>query len=291
MTNFLIWYFDVIVFFFGACWGSFMNVCIWRIPREESVVKPRSHCPKCEKLIAWHDNIPLVSWLLLRGKCRNCALPISPRYIIVELITAILFLSVWKLFGPFSAIGEVTGLVNSFALAGFYFLLTFGLLMGSYIDIDHMYLPDRVTKGSMIAGVLFSFIFPVLQAPAMSPALQVPTHAGAAINSVTGLLLGGGVLWGVAILGKFMFKKDAMGFGDVKLMAGLGACFGWQSIPFIIFFSSLIGAVAGISMIAAGKKEMQSKIPFGPYIAGAALFWMLGGFRLWHTYISFMTIQ
>lgn len=281
MTNFLIWYFDVIAFAFGACWGSFMNVCIWRIPREESVIKPRSHCPKCNKMITWQDNIPLLSWLILRGKCRHCALPISPRYITVELITALLFLSVWKMYGPLSTIGTDVGLTSSLAFVGCYFLLVFGLLMGSYIDIDHMYLPDRVTKGSMILGVLFSFIFPAIQSPAMG---VVPTHLAAAVNSGIGLLLGGGILWGIALLGKFMFKKDAMGFGDVKLMAGLGACLGGQAIPFIIFVSSLFGAVFGLSMIAMGKKELQSKIPFGPYIAGAALFWMLGGFKLWHLY-------
>lgn len=285
MNNFLIWYFDVIVFFFGACWGSFMNVCIWRIPRDESVIKPRSHCPKCNMMITWRDNIPLISWLVLRGKCRKCGEPISPRYIIVELITGIFFLSIWNMYGPLSPIGEAVGIHNSFAFTGFYFLLTFGLIMASYIDFDHMYLPDRVTKGSMTGGVLFSFIFPVLQAPAIGP---IPTHIGALLNSAGGLLLGGGILWGVAILGKFMFKKEAMGFGDVKLMAGLGACLGWQSVPFIIFISSLIGATVGIAMIAAGKKELQSKIPFGPYIAGAAMFWMLGGFRLWHAYMNFM---
>lgn len=286
MNNFWIWYFDVIVFFFGACWGSFMNVCIWRIPREESVVKPRSHCPKCDMMITWRDNIPLLSWLILRGKCRNCALPISIRYPIVELITALLFVSVWKLYGPLSVVGAAVGITNSFAFVGAYILLVFGLVMASYIDIDHMYLPDRVTKGSMILGVALSFIFPVIQAPAMGP---IPTHLAGGINSLIGLVAGGGVLYGVGLLGKLMFKKDAMGFGDVKLMAGLGACFGWQSLPFIIFISSLFGAVVGITMIAMGKKEMQSKIPFGPYIAGAALFWMLGGYRLWHAYIASMT--
>lgn len=287
MNTFLVWYFDLIVFFFGACWGSFMNVCIWRIPREESVVKPRSHCPKCNMMITWRDNIPLLSWLALHGKCRKCGQPISVRYPSVELITAILFVGIWKLYGPLSVIGEAVGMTQSLAFVGFYFLLTFGLVMSSYIDIDHMYLPDRVTKGSMILGVLASFIFPVLQAPAIGP---TPTHLAAVINSGLGLLLGGGLLWGVAILGKFIFKKDAMGFGDIKLMAGLGACFGWQSIPFIIFVSSLIGAIAGISLIVAGKKELQSKIPFGPYIAGAALFWMLGGFSLWHAYLELMII-
>jgi leader peptidase (prepilin peptidase)/N-methyltransferase len=281
------WYFGGIVFFFGACWGSFMNVCIWRIPRDESVVFPRSHCPKCEKLIAWYDNVPLVSWLALRGKCRNCALPISPRYITVEFITAVLFLAVWMLYGPFSPIGAAVDLLNSFVFVGAYFLMVFGLVMASYIDIDHMYLPDRVTKGSMVLGVILSFAFPVLQSPALGP---IPSHWGGLLNSVLGLLMGGGILWGVAILGKFIFKKDAMGFGDVKLMAGLGAYFGWQSVPFILFVSSLIGAIAGMLMIACGKKDLQSKIPFGPYIAFAALFWMLGGFRLWHWYLDFMTV-
>ncbi len=284
MNQFLVIYFSVIIFFLGACWGSFMNVCIWRIPREESVVKPRSHCPKCGMLIKWYDNIPILSWLLLTGKCRKCALPISARYPMVELITGLLFLAIWTKFGPLSEIAQVIGLVNSLAMVGFYFLITFGLVMGSYIDIDHLYLPDRVTLGSAIAGVLFSFAFPVLQEPAVGRDL---THIQSGLNSIYGLLLGFGLLYGIGYVGKLIFKKDAMGFGDVKLMAGLGACFGWQSIPFIIFGSSLVGAIAGISLILAGKHELQSKIPFGPYITAAALFWMLGGYKLWHLYWSY----
>lgn len=265
MSGFWKLYWDLTVFALGACWGSFMNVCIWRIPREESVVRPRSHCPQCEHLITWRDNIPLLSWLLLRGRCRQCGGRISFRYFMVELLTALLFLAIWRLYGP-----EVR--------TPLYWLLGFGLLLGTYVDIDHMILPDRVTIGGIWTGLLFSLLFPVLQGTV--------SHGEGLLRSVIGMALGGGLLWGVAVVGKAIFKKDAMGFGDVKLLAALGAWFGWQSIPFIVFVSSLTGSVAGVALIAVGRKGLQSRIPFGPYIVLAAVIWMLGGFRLWAAYLE-----
>ncbi|MBN2163885.1 MAG: prepilin peptidase [Pontiellaceae bacterium] len=266
--TFIDWYFACVVFLFGACWGSFLNVCIYRIPAELSVVKPRSRCPKCMTNLAWRDNIPIFGWLALGGKCRYCKVPISPRYPIIETITAILFTLVWLRF-PFEWVVLP------------YWVLVFGLLLGSMVDIDEMWIPDRCTIGGMIIGPIFSFLLPAMHG--------TDSHLAGLIRSLSGMALGFGLLWAIAILGKLIFRKDAMGFGDVKLMGALGAFFGLQSIPFIVFVSSLLGSVIGISFIVMGKKEWQSRIPFGPYIALAALVWLLGGSEWWDLYVRWIT--
>ena len=266
--TFIDWYFTVVVFLFGACWGSFLNVCIYRIPAELSVVKPRSRCPKCMTDLAWRDNIPIFGWLMLRGKCRYCKVPISPRYPIIELITAILFTLVWLRFPYQPAVGP-------------YWVLVFGLILGSMVDIDEMWLPDRCTIGGMIIGPVFSFLIPAMHG--------TDSHVIALIRSLVGLAFGFGLLWSVGFFGKMVFKKDAMGFGDVKLMGALGAFLGFESIVFIVFVSSLLGSIIGVSLITLGQKEWQSRIPFGPYIALAALIWLLGGSAWWDAYMNWMT--
>ncbi len=266
--NFIDWYFTAIVFLFGACWGSFLNVCIYRIPAELSVIKPRSRCPKCLTDLAWKDNVPIFGWLMLRGKCRYCQAPISPRYPSIELLTAILFMLVWLRF-PYDLL-----LVP-------YWLLVFGLILGSMVDLDEMWLPDRCTIGGMIIAPLLSFLLPSMHG--------VEEHMAGLIQSLIGLVVGFGSLWSVGLIGKLVLKKDAMGFGDVKLMGALGAFLGWQSIIFIVFVSLLIGTIVAVSFIAAGKREWQSKIPFGPYIALAAILWVLGGSALWEAYAEWMS--
>ncbi len=261
-------YFTLIVFMFGACLGSFLNVCIYRIPAELSVVKPRSRCPKCMTDLAWKDNIPILGWLMLRGKCRYCQVSISARYPSVELLTALLFTLVWLCF-PYDPV-----------LAP-YWLLVFGLVLGTFVDIDEMWLPDRCTIGGMIAGPMFSFLIPAMHG--------TESHFGGLVHSLVGMGFGFGLFWGIALLGRLIMKKDAMGFGDVKLMGALGAFLGAESIIFITFVSSLFGAVIGVSFIAMGKRELQSKIPFGPYIALAAVLWMLGGSGLWDAYVAWVT--
>jgi leader peptidase (prepilin peptidase)/N-methyltransferase len=266
--TFIDWYFTVVVFMFGACWGSFLNVCIYRIPAELSVVKPRSRCPKCMTDLAWKDNIPILGWIFLGGKCRYCKAPISARYPSIELLTAILFTLVWLRFA-----------YNPVVVP--YGLLVFGLILGSMVDFDEMWIPDRCTIGGMIIGPVFSLILPAMHG--------AETHLGGLIQSLIGLAVGFGSLWSVALIGKLVLKKDAMGFGDVKLMGALGAFLGWQSIIFIVFVSSLLGTIVGVTFIALGNKEWQSKIPFGPYIALAAMIWMLGGSALWQLYLDWMT--
>ena len=260
-------YFTVVTFIFGACLGSFLNVCIYRIPAELSVVKPRSRCPKCLTNLAWRDNIPIFGWIFLGGKCRYCKESIPVRYPAVELLTALLFAAFWWQY-------------SYDILLVPYLILAFGLLLGSFVDLDEMWIPDRVTIGGMIVGPILSFLIPSMHAQT--------GHLGGLIQSLLGLGLGFGSLWLVSFFGKLILKKDAMGFGDVKLMGALGAFLGWEAVLFIIFISSLLGSIVGISLILAGKRELQGRIPFGPYIAAAALIWMLGGSAWWAAYLNWI---
>ena len=258
-------FFSAFVFFGGLCVGSFLNVCIWRIPRDESVAWPGSHCPACNHAIAPWDNIPLLSWLILNGKCRHCKVRISPRYFLVELLTGTLFAGLWLLHGWT-------------VLTPLYIFFTSALILGTFVDFDHLILPDRVTIGGMIAGPLLSFAFPALHGQTdRLPAL---------LHSLGGLALGFGILWLVSTVGRLILKREAMGFGDVKLLGAIGACLGWQAVLFTIFFSSLSGTLVGVGLIAAGKKELQSRIPYGPHIALAAVLWMLCGPTCIDLYLS-----
>ncbi len=260
-------YWSAVVFILGSCFGSFLNVCIYRIPAGKSVAHPPSACPKCGNKIKPYDNIPVLSWWLLAGKCRSCKEPISIGYPLIEFTTGLFFLIIWLLYGA-------TWITPIYALA------VFGLLLGTFIDLAEMWLPDRVTIGGMI-------LYPVLSA-------LVPELHGAEgwlsglIASLIGLAVGFGFFWGIGVLGKIAFKKDAMGFGDVKLMGGLGALLGWQAVLFILFFSALAGSVIGVGLIAMKKKELSSQIPYGPYLALAAFAWILGGYRLWDAYLAVM---
>ncbi len=250
------WIVSLFIFLFGLCIGSFLNVCIWRIPREESIVFPGSHCPACNHRIAWHDNLPLLSWLLLDGRCRHCRAPISPRYFLVELLTGTLFTAVWLVHG-------------ATLQTPVYLLFTGALILGTFVDLDHLIRPDRVTLGGMAAGLALSFVFPALQGETERlPALG---------QSALGLALGYGLLWFVAVAGRFILKREAMGMGDWKLLGAVGACLGWQAVLFTVFVSSLTGTGAGLAFIAAGKKELQSRIPYGPHLALGAVAWMLCG--------------
>lgn len=268
-------YVGFLVFWLGACLGSFLNVCIYRIPMELSVVRPPSHCFTCDAPIAWYDNIPLISYLVLGGRCRRCRAAYSPRYFLVELLTAGLFLLVWLMYrgGP--------GPLRFDPRIPVYWLMICGLILGTFVDFDHQWLPDRVTKGGMISGVLVSMLV---------PSLHGQTHwRGGLVASLVGLVLGFGSLWLVARLGRAAFKKDAMGFGDVKLMGAIGAYLGARAVFFTILISSLAGAVVGVSLVLIKGRDWQSKIPYGPYLALAAVLWILWGPAWWDAYIAFLT--
>ncbi len=264
---------------FGACIGSFLNVCVYRIPRGLSVVAPRSFCPACRTPIPWHLNIPVFTYLMLGGKCRFCKAKITPRYALIEAMTGLLFLLTWLKYFP-TAGGRPLGLdpITDAALVPIYWLVISGLILGTFVDFEHMIIPDRVTLGGIFAGLVLSAFVPSLHGEV--------TLMRAIMWSSLGALSGWFLLWGAAILGKFLLRKDAMGFGDVKLLGAIGAFLGTKAVLFTILVSSLAGSVIGVTMILLGKKKLQSRIPYGPYLALAALIWILWGQFLFGAYID-----
>lgn len=271
--------FGVLAFAWGACVGSYLNVCIYRIPEGLSTVRPRSHCPNCKTLIPWHLNVPLAAFLLLRGRCRSCGVSISPRYFLVELLTAVLFLLALLKF-PLSSAPPPLGLVPAehWALLPVYWLIIGGLILGTFIDFAHMILPDRVTLGGIAFGLLLSLAIPSLQG--------TDSHVRALAASAFGAAMGWGLIWLVRNLGSLAFRQEAMGFGDVKLMGAVGAFLGWKAVLFNILVSSLAGSLVGIALVVLRRREMQGKIPYGPYIALAAVLWLFWGENLWALYMN-----
>jgi leader peptidase (prepilin peptidase)/N-methyltransferase len=350
-------FWSVAFFCFGSIVGSFLNVCIHRMPRGESVVSPPSHCPHCNYSIPWYLNIPLATWLMLGGKCRNCGAPISVRYLLVELLTGVLFLSCWLVFGS-----------QSPALALAYCLLLAGFIAATFIDIEHFIIPDEITLGGIVAGFVCSFFVPALH--------SAPTTATSLESCFKGVIVGAGVIYGIVRLGKLLFgrqkfelapdstvfftettvklpdkeipyeeifyrksdtivlraktvemvdrcyalvpvrlspallrvgddtfkpddvqhlevvtdelvvPREAMGLGDVKFMAAIGAFLGWQAVVFTLMLSSIVGATYGLSMIALKKQEWSGRLYYGPFIALAATVWVFGGGRIIHWWLG-----
>lgn len=267
MNFFLRIYFDCLVFAFGAVVGSFFNVCIHRMPREESVVRPPSHCPRCNQLIRWFDNIPLFSWVALGGKCRYCKESISPRYLFIELLTAGLFLAVWLKY-------ELSW------LAPIYWVLVGGLIVATFIDFEHYIIPNEITYGGVVAGLALSLAYPGLHG--------VNTMMSSFLHSLVGALTGGLTLLLIAWAGEKIFKKEAMGMGDVKFLAGIGAFLGCGGALFTIFASSLIGGLIGLTLVVVGNRGWGSRLPYGPYLALGALVWVFGGNGLLNWYIQLL---
>jgi leader peptidase (prepilin peptidase)/N-methyltransferase len=267
-------YIDFVIFLFGITIGSFANVCIWRIPQDKSVVLPPSACPKCGTKIRWYDNIPLVSYMLLWGRCRVCKEKISLRYPFVELLTGIVFLLIYLKYGA-----------SLITIA--YLLFATGLIISSFIDIDYMIIPDRFSIGGMIAGLLISTLLPALHNSDLTKITIDNCYIGFKL-SLIGLIIGTLLLFFVAKIGSAFFKKEAMGLGDVKLLGAIGAFTGWQGVIFTVMFSSVIGALCGISFVLFGNKKMGSRIPFGPYLALSAILWILAGKELWNWYFKWL---
>ncbi len=260
----------MLTFLWGACIGSYANVCIHRIPIRASTVFPRSHCPSCRQRIAWYDNIPLLSWCALNARCRKCFCGISFRYLLVELITAVCFLLVWRHFGFDPRTMVYWGLITA-------------LIIGAFIDFDAMIIPDRITLGGIIAGLVLSVLIPSLHAQR--------TAFNGFIMSAIGLVTGTFWLWLVAKFGAWFFQREAMGMGDIKLLGATGAFLGWQSVIFTVLVSSVLGAAVGLSLVLTGKKQMQSRIPYGPYLALAAIIWILGGYKIWNLFMGYGLIS
>ena len=346
-------------FVLGCMVGSFLNVCIYRMPLELSVVSPPSHCPHCKYSIPFYLNIPLITWLALRGCCKNCSAPISPRYFIVELLTGIAFLACWL------AYGNPQHPLPTLALALVYSIFLAGLICATFIDFEHFIIPDEITLGGMVVGFAASLVLPSLH-DANSIQLGL-------CRSALGIVVGAGIIYGILRLGKLFFgrqkfvfppdsrivftetavclpdqaipyeeifyrktdtivlkadnvelvdrcyqnvmvrlspsmlqigderinpedvmhleavcsevtlPREAMGLGDVKFMGAIGAFIGWQGAIFSLMISSMIGAAVGIVLIALRRREWSSRLPYGPYIAAAAVIWLFGGKKFFYS--------
>lgn len=337
----------------GAMIGSFLNVCIHRMPRDESLVRPPSHCPRCGMTIRWRHNVPILSWLLLRGRCADCGARISARYAVVEALTAGIFAGLWLRHGS----------TGPLVAAGFC-LFAAGLIVATFIDLEHLIIPDEITLGGAAAGIVLSVVAPGIHGEAyVWPSLK---------TAVVGAVVGAGVVFGILELGKLLLgrqrfplptgepmvftetdlhlpdrvlpyeevffrrsdtlvfhathlelvdrcyrnvtvqlrlraglmqvgeeqidpatvpwmqavtdevtvPREAMGFGDVKFMAAIGAFTGWPGIVFALMASSVVGLAVNLGLTATGRREWSARIPYGPYLAIAALVWILGG-REW----------
>lgn len=235
------------VFIFGAVVGSFLNVCIHRIPSHESVAFPASHCPHCHAPIRPYDNIPIISYLLLRGRCRQCAVSISRRYPLVEMLGGIAAVAAVSAFG-----------LSAKALLVFAFLAA--LIVITFIDLDHQIIPDAIS----IPGIFVGFASSLLPGD--------PNWTA----SLAGILIGGGSLWAVAAGYEWLTGREGMGGGDIKLLAMIGAFLGWRGIPVTLLLASLLGTLIGVTLMFIRGRDTKMAIPFGPFLAvgaACALFW------------------
>ena len=240
----------------GLAVGSFLNVCIHRLPIRASLMWPPSHCPQCDAQVRAYDNIPVFSYLMLRGRCRSCGKRISMQYPIVELLTAVLFFAAFLLFEP--------------PLLYQRLLFACAMVVLFVIDLEHRILPDAITFPGMVAGLLFSFFMP----PGW-------------LDSMIGLLIGGGSLW---LMGEIYYRlrhEEGLGFGDVKMLAMIGAFLGWKLMLLTLVLSSFIGSIAGLVVIVLKRGDMKYALPFGTFLAVGALVSAVVGDRIVTWYASF----
>ena len=251
----------IFIFVIGLCIGSFLNVCIYRLPRSQSSLHPPSHCPNCQNWLKWYDNIPLLSYFLLEGRCRNCHTSISARYPLVEILTGILFL--------------LSFLHHPLSLSFLSFLLFFKdlifislLLPIFFIDLENQIIPNSLSYAIIVAGLIFSGL------------------TGSLLPNLTGAVIGGGLFLAIRLLGSFFLKEEAMGMGDIKLAAGIGAFLGWKIGLTCFFISFLLGAVIVIILLLTHLKKRKDKIPFAPFLIGAALISLFLGDKLLYLYLN-----
>jgi leader peptidase (prepilin peptidase)/N-methyltransferase len=287
------WFFPSVVFVFGACIGSFLNVVIYRVPAGKSVVRPGSHCA-CGTAIAWYDNLPILSWFILRGRARCCGRAYSVRYAFVEFLTAALFVAAWYSFPPAKAV------------CGMLFISV--LISATFIDLDHLIIPDIFSIGAAVVGVLLSLIVPALHDQHSGIFALDSIRSG--IASLQGLLIGSALVLWIALIAEALLKKEAMGFGDVKFVGAIGAFCGWQGAVFSMFGGAVVGLIwfslalvftklTGRSSRAAPPSETPEgepaplgfgvHVPFGPMlaIAGGLYFLFLHSWvTLWFNQFS-----
>ena len=250
---------EIFIFTIGLCVGSFLNVCIYRLPNSKSIVHPGSTCPQCATAIRFYDNIPVLSYLWLKGHCRYCGAAIPLRYPIVELIGGLFALGTYLKFG----------LTIEMPI---YYIFIAALLVVTFIDIDHRIIPDVIT----LPGIPLFF--------AASFALPQITYT----QSLAGIVLGGGSLFLVAWIYNLITKREGMGGGDIKLLAMIGAVIGWQGVLFTIFASSLIGTLAGLVVMVQSRQGMKLAVPFGPFLAIGSIIYLFFGTRLITLYINLL---
>jgi leader peptidase (prepilin peptidase)/N-methyltransferase len=243
--NYLI---PIMIFVFGAVVGSFLNVCIYRIPRSKSIVKPNSFCPNCEKPIEFYNNIPIVSYVILGGKCRHCSTKISMRYPFVELMTAVIFLMISRRWGL-----SYESFIQMFFVA---LLITI-----SFIDYDFQIIPDILSIGGLVLGLAIAFVRPGFRF----------------MDAFYGVLIGGGVLFVIAYGYQLIMKREGMGGGDIKLLAMIGAFTGFKGVIFSLVCGSIIGTLVGIPLMFIKKENTKYAIPFGPFLSLAAFLFLFTG--------------
>ena len=239
---------NLFAFIFGAAIGSFLNVCIFRLPAKESIIKPPSQCPYCHHSIRYYDNIPIISFVVLGGRCRDCRSRISWRYPLVELITAVFSSLLFLKFG----------LSLNFFM---FFIFTAVLIIITFIDLDHQIIPDILT----LPGIPVFFLAAVLLVKVQW------------LEALLGLLIGGGVLYMIAFSYELISKREGMGGGDIKFLAMIGGFLGWKSLIFVLLFSSFSGAIIGIVAMIINKQDMKYAVPFGPFLSAAAVAYIFWG--------------
>ena len=255
---------SIFVFILGTIFGSFLNVCIHRFPRDESLAWPGSKCPTCQKPIVWYDNIPILSFFILGGQCRNCQVKISSRYWVVETVTGAVYLWIWFHYGA---------VVYSIIAAILFSLL----LVATVVDLEHEIIPDEISLGGLVCGLVLSGLFPSLH--------HELVWWRSLLQSFIGIVVGGGVIYLTGALGNMIFRKDSMGGGDVKLLAMIGSFLGWQKVMLVFFFAPVLALPFGLFLKFVKKKEI---IPFGPFLSLAGWLIFLWGDPLITWYLGRM---
>ena len=247
----------ILIFILGLIVGSFCNVCIYRIPKNESIIYPASHCSKCRSKIKPVDNIPLLSFILLKGRCRNCKSKISIQYPMVEFLSGLIYLIIYLIYGL-----SVQTLI--------YIILSSALIIIAFIDLNEQIVPDVISLPGIVTGFIISFFVPYISF----------------INSALGVVVGGGIILIIALVGSMIFKKEAMGGGDVKLAAMIGAFLGWRYTIISLFLGFFLGALVGIFLVLSKIKSKEDMVPFGPFIALGSLITLLWGEKIiaWYWY-------